>query len=85
MTEPASLSGFQCWDEKEENAIPCDPNGKNVAAICPKCNLPMLFTIGTVARKGVDKDKPTTCPHCQTKCWLEVDGKAEKMILHLMP
>jgi hypothetical protein len=76
----AIITDFRCLDE-DENEIPCDAFGNNVALRCPSCGYPMLAIIRENQRVS-GADNPAICRGCDFQAWLSVDTSGRRLRLH---
>ena len=67
----ARITGFRCVDENEQD-VPCEPYGNNVAFNCPKCGYPMLAVIRK-GQRGSKPENPTPCAKGDFHAWMSAD------------
>ncbi len=75
----ATVTDFTCVDA-ENNPVPCDAHGNNVAFACLDCRAPVLAVVRDNQR-GSDSIRPTVCKACGTAHWVEPD--ATRGLIHV--
>ena len=79
----ATITDFHCVDENEQE-IPCDAFGNNVALKCPSCGYPML-AIMRENQRGSAANNPAVCRGCHFHAWLSVDTASGRLLLQRLP
>jgi hypothetical protein len=75
----ARVTGFGCVDG-EGRPVACDAHGNNVAFLCTSCGGPVLAVI-LENQRGSGPKKPSGCKGCDSRFWVELDGRAGQLIV----
>ncbi len=76
----ATVTNFK-GDDAQGHPVPCDAHGNNVAFGCLDCGGPVLAIIRTHQR-GSSAAKPSPCPACSSRFWVDVDAPRQVVIVN---
>jgi NAD-dependent SIR2 family protein deacetylase len=79
----ATVTGFRAADGQGFPVL-CDAHGNNTAFRCLGCGGPVLATIRENQR-GSEPGRPTECPACGSRYWVEADEGKQLLVIHRVP
>lgn len=75
-----AITGFKAVDESGFPVL-CHAHGNNVAFRCLGCGSPVLAVLFN-NQPGINSDRPTTCPACEARYWVEVKESPGYLVVH---
>jgi DNA-directed RNA polymerase subunit RPC12/RpoP len=75
-----TVSGLSVVDEAGFPVL-ADPHGNNVAFRCLGCGAPVLAVV-LEHQRGCSAQKPSVCPACGAKFWVEAVVTEQQLVVH---